>query len=193
MPDRGTQATRCTWTTCPILSAGKAKKIIFMHRCPKDTTVSGYYQVRHRIGRPYEGDLSSFVRDPRHGIEKIVKFNRLWLSRLKDFPEGSYVVVTYEDMKADTRGQMEKILRFLNKNVSPARLEKTIDGAEFSRMQKNEKSGGLMKKHGAAFSAPADNADPSSLKARKGKVGGYREEMQAEDILYCEEVLKQAA
>lgn len=170
----------------------KGRKIIFMHRCPRDTVVSGYHQARHRTGQPYEGSLSDFIRDPHHGIGKVVKFNNLWLSRLKDFPESSYIVVTYEDMKAGTRGQMEKILRFVNKNISPARLEKTIADAEFSKMQKREKSGGLMKKYGAAF-APADNAGPSGLKARKGKVGGYREEMQPEDILYCEDVLKRAA
>ena len=58
--------------------------VIFIHRDPRDTVVSGFFQLTKRLARrrTYVGDLSDFVRDPRHGIEKIVRFNLAWLARL---------------------------------------------------------------------------------------------------------------
>jgi hypothetical protein len=37
---------------------------------------------------------------------------------------------------------------------------------------------------------PSDSDNPDSYKVRRGKVGGYSDYLSAEDIAYCDEVLK---
>lgn len=169
----------------PASEAFAGKTIVFLYRDPRDTVVSGYFQTAKRLGG-YEGTISDFIRDPRHGIEKIVRFNMEWLARGADL--GKFHAVTYEDLKADTAGALTAIVGFVGAECTPQEIVTTVDEASFEKMQARERSGELGERYGRAM-LPADSSDPDSYKVREGIVGGFRKHLGDDDIAFCDEVL----
>lgn len=169
----------------PCRSEYRKKRVIFLYRNPMDTVVSGYFQATRRLGN-FEGDISSFIRDPRHGIEKILHFNTAWFQqqRCQDF-----LLVSYEAMKADDLRSVEAILDFLQVQISAVKLEETVKNARFDSLKTRESEGSLTESFGSAMQ-PGDAADPDSYKVRKGVVGGYHEYLSKADISYCKSVLE---
>ncbi len=175
-----------------VLSTAEARtvrRIVFLHRDPRDTVVSGYYQVARRLGG-YTGTLSDFIRDPHHGIEKIVRFNAMWLDLART--RRHMLAVSYEDMHADTEAALARIVAFLGRRSDCAAVEATVRNNSFERMQARERRGDYRARYGDAL-LPADPADPDSFKVRRGRIGGYRDEMSGEDIAYCDAVAAAAA
>lgn len=169
----------------PASEAFAGKTIVFLYRDPRDTVVSGYFQTAKRLGG-YEGTISDFIRDPRHGIEKIVRFNMEWLARGADL--GKFHAVTYEDLKADTVGALSTIVGFVGAERTPQEIATTVDEASFEKMQARERSGELAERYGRIL-APADSKDPNSYKVREGIVGGFRKHLGDDDIAFCDEVV----
>lgn len=48
----------------------KRQRILFLTRDPRDTAVSGYFQVSKRHGLE-AGPIGDCIRSPKHGVEKI--------------------------------------------------------------------------------------------------------------------------
>jgi hypothetical protein len=175
----------------PALDHDKSRyresRVTFLLRDPRDVVVSGYFQAAKRLGL-YEGTISDFIRDERHGIEKIVRFNQAWLaarSQPKDF-----LLLKYEDFHADAARELQKIVRFLDVGgITEEDLAATVRHAKFENMKRLERSGGFDGTYGDIL-RPADPDDPESFKTRKGKVGGYSDYLSAEDIAFCDRVLK---
>ncbi len=160
-------------------------RIVLLHRDPRDTVVSGYYQVDRRKGG-YPGTISEFIRDPRHGIEKIVRYNAMWQALAAQ--RGSMLVLAYEDLRADPHAGLSRVLGFLNQPADQSAVAETIGNNTFERMQARERAGHYQKQYGGAL-APRNLADPDSFKVRRGMVGGFRNELTAEDIAYCDQVM----
>jgi hypothetical protein len=162
------------------------KKIIFLVRDPRDTVVSGYFQAVKRIN-VYNGPISEFIRDEKHGIEKILEFHHIWFNnRLipKDF-----LSIRYEDMHADCISVLRKIMDFLQiRHISEDQLKESIQFAEFENMKKLERQGFFSNKYGSILS-PANINDEESFKVRKGKIGGYVDYLNQDDITYCNKYL----
>lgn len=169
----------------PASDAFAGKTIVFLYRDPRDTVVSGYFQTAKRLGG-YDGTISDFVRDPRHGIEKIVRFNMEWLARGSEL--GRFHPLTYEDLKADTAGTLASIVGFVGAERRADEIATAVDEASFEKMQARERSGELAERYGRIL-APADDSDPQSYKVREGIVGGFRKHLGAEDVAYCDEVI----
>ena len=55
--------------------------VVFLFRDPRDTVVSAYFWETHRLVDGYAGSMAEFIRDPSHGVEKIVRFNLAWLEQ----------------------------------------------------------------------------------------------------------------
>lgn len=159
-------------------------KIIFMHRDPRDTVVSGFFELTRRAGH---GDLPmrSFIRDPRHGIEKIVHFNLGWLSSLQGQPDVH--VLSYEDLSAHTFREMSAVLRFIGRPEAPL-LRRVIEECRFEKMQKLEREGFFAKQYGKKL-MPRNLGDPDTFKVRRGIVGGYVDYLEDDDIAWCNAVL----
>jgi len=169
----------------PASEAFAGKTIVFLYRDPRDPVVSGYFQTAKRLGG-YDGTISDFIRDPRHGIEKIIRFNMEWLARGADL--GRFHAVTYEDLKADTAGALTAIVGFVGAERTPQEIVTTVDEASFEKMQARERSGELAERYGRIL-APANSEDPNSYKVREGIVGGFRKHLGDDDIAFCNEVL----
>ena len=158
-----------------------------MVRDPRDTVVSGYFQAVKRI-KVFKGSISDFIRDEKHGIEKILKFHAIWLDN-KDAPK-DFLLVRYEDMHKSALVVLKKTLEFLQvKNIDENKLKKVVEFAKFDNMHRLEKEGFFEKKYGSILT-PSDKSDKESFKVRRGQVGGYLDYLSEKDTEYCNECMR---
>jgi hypothetical protein len=169
-------------------SAFARNRVVFMVRDPRDTVVSSYFQVTNRH-KDYNGSLKDFMRDDRFGIQKVLKFHEIW-DRNRSVPK-DFMVVRYEDLKADTFGAMKELLQFIRPGrVKEDKLRRVIDFYEFENMHKLEKQGYFRGTYKGVLS-PGDKNNQESYKTRKGKVGGYVEYMDDDDLEYARRIMTQ--
>lgn len=168
------------------------KKVIFLVRDPRDTLVSYYFQYMRRGDRflandkTFDGSLSDFVRHEIGGLRSLVAFYNVWAVN-RDIPAG-FLLVTYEDMKKDVRKVLRDMIGFLDWPIRNADfIDEVVAFASFDNMRKMEETDAL---NDARLKAP-DNQDPESFKVRKGNVGGYRDYLTEEDILYIDEYMQE--
>jgi hypothetical protein len=167
------------------------KKVVLLARHPADVAVSQYHQWRFRMrdrkktinGYP-ETDVTLFdfvVNEPA-GLAKTIDFMNGWARERERL--GQFLILRYEDLKADTGGQLDAVTRFIGTPGAPASVEGAVAYASFENMRRLETenkswlTGGRMK--------AKDPANPESFKTRRGKVGGFRDyftETEVEAIL----------
>lgn len=164
------------------------RRVIFLHRDPRDTVVAGFLQATKRI-HVFDGTLKEFIRDERYGIEKIVRFNAMWIGALEGRRDA--LTVTYENLHADGVNELHRIAAFLGKRVTTGQLEAVLERYRFDNMRRMEAEGSFGSRHGARL-RPADPNDPDSFKVRRGKVGGWRDDLDDEDAEYCRRIIKRA-
>lgn len=157
-------------------------RILFLHRDPRDTVVSGYYQKKLRR-HGYRGTMSDFIRDPLHGIEKVLHYNAMWIRLAQERP--GMRVESYENLQADTEGTLARIVDFFGQTADAARIRDIVEANRFEKMQARERDGEYARTYGRKLT-PGDPNNPDSYKVRKGKVGGYRDELSAQDIAWCD-------
>ena len=166
--------------------------VVLLVRDPRDTAVSQFFQWKHRMtprkkvinDYPRADDVSvhDFIASPQAGIPKIIDFMNDWAKAAPRMQK--LLVVKYEELRADTKGQLGRILKFLGQHPTDAELEDAVSFASIDNMRRMEVENA--KKAGAQRSMKPGNADdPSSFKVRRGKVGGWRDyvsEEQAEAL-----------
>lgn len=163
-------------------------RILFLHRDPRDTAISGYYQKEKRLSG-YEGTMSEFIRSPNHGVEKIIHFNKLWIDLAKT--RSKMLVISYEKLHEDTAGCLKAIAEFFGYSLSEADINRSVNAGQFDTMKDRERSGFYEKQYGKAL-AVHNLKDENSFKVRKGQVGGYKDELSEEDIEYCNQIVAKA-
>ena len=150
-------------------------RVLLLTRDPRDTAISGYYAKRAK----YQRSLADFIRDPRHGIEKVVRYNLMWAER-------AGLTISYEELHNDCLGALTRATRFLaGRDLSTKRLERAVQFGRFDNMRAMETSGKGRQLYGEALGR--GTAAPS--KTRRGKAGGWVDEFTAEDIAFAEEIL----
>jgi hypothetical protein len=160
-------------------------KILVLVRDPRDTLVSAFHQSTKRADE-FSGGITDYVRSPFFGIEKIARFNLLWTQYAIEHRNAA--VTTYEWLRADTIGEMARLLQFFGRRAPRDRVAAVVAKNEFKKMQERERSGELAKRYGSIV-APADPSDPSTFKVRRGIVGGHKEELSSDDLAYVNDVL----
>lgn len=174
----------------------RAERTVFLHRDPRDVVTSFFYEMTrrqkpplgHRLrylasGRWPPRTMASFVRSPRFGIEKTVVFNLRCAAQLDAW------TVSYEEMRAEPVTGLAGILSYLGEDVSPDRIAGVVEANSFSRMKEMEARGEAPRALAGRLGA-TDPGDPNSFKVRKGKIGGWRDEMDAETQAFANEVLE---
>jgi hypothetical protein len=160
--------------------------VVLLVRDPRDTAVSQFFQWKHRMvprkkvinGYPLQDtNVQEFIASEAAGIPKIIQFMNDWASAAPQIPK--LLVVRYEDLRADTKGQLRRILEFLGQQPAEADIEDAVSFASIDNMRRMELENA--KKAGAQRSMKPGNADdPSSFKVRRGKVGGWTDYVSEE-------------
>lgn len=160
--------------------------ILLMVRDPRDLMVSAYYHhTRHK--HRFEGSMAAFLRDPDLGIDDLIRY-------MNGFADGidhhRHLVLSYEDLSADPHTHAARVMEFLGLTLDHAALDRAIAASRFEAMRESEMQKGIP---GHDY----DKSDVNSLRVRKGVVGGYAEELSADDIAFitarCMEKLKPRA
>lgn len=166
--------------------AWKRKRILLLHRDPRDAALSHWFAATRR-GGGYTGSLSDFLRDPQMGLDRSMRFNLGWKERLER--EGNGLILSYEALHADTVGELGRAVAFLHGGeVGEEKLRAAVAAGRFENMRALEASGEGFRRYGDAL-MPGDPADPASFKIRAGRVGGWREHFGPSDFALADALL----
>lgn len=168
---------------------------VFLHRNPIDTAVSEFYQIYNRIFTPEHPrfeemrarlerldllppqTIDEFVLHPVWGCSKVCQFNRAHVDYFGK--RSTAMIVTYEELRADTRSKLSEVLDFLQlKNYD---IDKIVAESSFQKMRQIELTGDTDTKKKIALYGMRDN-DENSLKVRRGKVNGYIDELKPDTV-----------
>ncbi|XP_059109576.1 sulfotransferase 2A1-like [Peromyscus eremicus] len=141
-------------------------KMIYMIRNPRDVLVSGYFFW----------SKTKFVRSPESMttyFEWFLKGNvlcgswfehtRAWLSMRES---DNFLLLSYKDMKQDTKSTIKKICDFLGKRLEPDELDMVLKYSSFQAMKENKMSN---------FSLLTKNVAANDLVLlRKGMAGDWK-------------------
>jgi hypothetical protein len=152
------------------------KSVILLVRDPRDAVISYYFEATKRRGR-FAGTAGEFLRHPVGGLDTLLTYYGIWADA-RTVPQ-SFCLVRYEDLHRDPVGELGRVMRAVGRAPARAALESAVEFSRFENMRKLEAKG---------FARPdidrRDPGDAESFKARKGKVGGYREYLSPEDVDY---------
>ena len=164
------------------------KKVIFLARDPRDVIVSSYFEMTRRdklFGEnPYEkrqkgfeGSLPEFIAARVGGYETLLTYYNIWAAN-RNIPAG-FLLVRYEDLKANPKQQLRRILDFLGLDqVTDDEIAESVGYASFENMRKMEARGQFQ----SGMLKPGDTTNPESFKTRKGKVQGYVDYLAQDQI-----------
>ncbi len=168
------------------------KNVILLVRDPRDVAVSNYFQWINTVNpykkalldlpeRPAEVPIFEYAMMPRFGIPRTVNFLNAWAPELEK--TRSYLLIRYEDMRAEPGRILGNALAFMQIQASPEELDQVVDRTSFENMKKLEQSQTI--ESGSRRLMIKDQNNPDAFKVRRGKVGGYRDyfgERELEDI-----------
>lgn len=186
-------------------SAYATRNVIFLVRNPRDIIVSLFFEqskrlrdprylenlrhlevlvdVRERL-HPYDGDLKSFIREEVGGVESLLEFLAIW-EREKTKPR-RFLLVRYEDLHRDPVYEFRRILQFAKfHKIRKRHVKQSVRFASFDHMKDMERTEAF-KSHKLQA---VDKENDESYKVRKGKVCGYEDYLDAEDIDYVNRMM----
>ena len=174
----------------------KGKKVVLLVRDPRDVAVSQFFQWKYRM-RPHKkllndypehkAELSTydFVIRPESGIPRIVDFFNGWAKALSGHED--ILILRYEDMRKDPHAVMKQVFEFVGTPGTDEQIAQAVEFASMENMKKMEEkrvfwlSGARVK--------PGDKNNPDSFKVRRGKVGGYRDYFDDQQIEVIERLM----
>ncbi len=161
-------------------------KTVLLVRDPADVVVSYYFERtrRREVFNPerfptFNGDLSTFLREERGGLDSILAFYQSWANH--QHVPAAFLLVRYEDMHADAGRELRRILNFMNlPSVSAETIQEAVSFGRFDNMRRLEQQNSLASER----LQPANPDDPESYKTRRGLIGGFTDYLSPEDITY---------
>jgi hypothetical protein len=171
--------------------------VVLLVRDPRDTAVSQYFQWKHRMSKrkkiinayPLEDiGIYDFVTSAAAGIPKIVSFMNGWASNIGHSP--NLLVVKYEDLRAQTREELRRVLMFFGQTPSDAELDDCVTHASVDNMRRMERDNADRWTTDPRL-RPGDANDPDSFKVRRAKVGGWRDYMTEEEAAHIDRVVRE--
>jgi len=154
-----------------------ARDILFVLRDPRDVMVSAYFHKTRHAGL-FNGDIDTFLRDPEHGLPDYVRYFNGWAEA---FDRHRHFVIAYERLSADTMSLLKDVLTFLGVEVDDAALARALSASSFEAMRAIElRSGHPVHQY--------DRSKVDSLRVRRGKIGGFRDYLDDQQIAYIGEV-----
>lgn len=155
------------------------KRIVVLARDPRDVVISSYFHKTER-SRKTDCSLEEFVRHPRWGIDGLVTILNRWRTRFAAHPRCHWL--SYEALRRDPHGELARLVAFVGAEAEPGIVAEAVEAARFDRMKAAEAAG----EFSDARLRPGDAARPDSFKVRRGRVGGYRDDLSAESIAFVD-------
>lgn len=169
-------------TYASVVSPFRGQRVVLLLRHPLDVLVSQYMQERFRNKTtPFAGSLQEFIEHPVFGIGKLIKFYRLWADAFNDVPD--LHIWRYEDARRKPVDSFVELLTFLGEVVRAHAIDEAVDYASFENLSAIERSGKrdiVYKSSGLYVFGSEVGGDSNAMHVRKGKVGGYKEELSPE-------------
>jgi hypothetical protein len=161
----------------------REKKIILLVRDPRDVIVSLYFQLSKRQQR-FSGEMGEMLRHPKFGIASVIDIMNHWIKEWWGTPK--FKLIRYEDCRRDPHKEFSALLEFIEQKPVDRRLvAESLEFASFDNMKKMEKS----KKVESKSLRPSNDSDPESFKVRRGKVGGYKDYLNDDDLTFLESAI----
>lgn len=156
----------------PVMSKAATQATLYLVRNPLDVAVSFAYHLGVRVERSVKwmnNPEFSFVGQEDRLYNQLKQRLLTWSGHVAswiDEPELNVRIVRYEDMKADTVATFGAAVRHSGLEYDQERVAKAVDFASMARLQEQEAEHGFGEK-------------PFGMKSffRRGKVGGWREEL----------------
>jgi len=159
------------------------RKIIFLARDPRDVVVSYWYMLKF-VSKTYQGNLSEFIRDELFGIHKIIAFFNLWISHSQNCRD--FHLITYEALSSNAYLAFNSLFEFMGVDIHDETLRFAIQETQFDKMKIMEKE----KKFDEPWMRSGTGHRDDAMKVRKGKVGGYRDDLTRADARYVNEAIR---
>lgn len=163
-----------------------AKRVILLARDPRDVAVSQYFQWKYRM-KPNKKEINAYPVDDlapfdfvmsAAGLPRVIEFMNLWA---KEAPRlERFTILRYEDLRARPEETLKPLLEFLGTPATEEQIRAAVQFASYDNMKQMEQqrvfwlSGGRL--------VPKDRANPNSYKVRRGKVGGYRDDFEPDQL-----------
>ena len=120
------------------------KKVIYIVRDPRDVALSHHRDARKygRIDDDYPIDrwVTAFVAGEVSGLGSWAENVLSWLTTRYSNP--AFLLLRYEDMKAETARELARVASFLGIDATPERLAQAVERSSADRMRKLEKTEG---------------------------------------------------
>jgi hypothetical protein len=168
----------------------KRAKIILLARDPRDCFVSLYLQLTRRDPNAPVGlrqkTASEMLRDEKYGMRAIIRTMNHWLNEFSE--RHNFTLVRYEALRAAPAELFRDLLGVLGEPSPDVNIfQEALEFSRFENMQKLEAAGAF----DSNILHPGDVRDPESFKVRRGKVGGYREYLSAEDQQFAADTMRE--
>ena len=165
-------------------------KIILLTRDPRDCFVSLYLQLTRRDpNAPLElrrKTASEMLRDKKFGVRAIISAMNNWIDEFSG--REAFTLVRYEALRASPAEHFRNLLAVVGEPSPDANIfQEALEFSRFENMQKLEAAGAF----DSNILHPGDVRDPESFKVRRGKVGGYREYLSADDQQFAAAAMRE--
>lgn len=175
------------------------KPVLFLARNPIDIAVSWYLQFTRRQSRAKQELINHFVQHPidrrtvqlwdfvRHsdiGLPSLIEYQNTWARNVRELERG--MLVKYEDLRAQPVATLHSITQLMGENFSVDEVRAAVEWGSFDNLQKLETSG-TFSQGGMKL---VDAKDPTTFKVRRGKVGGYRDDFNDEQVAELEALVR---
>jgi hypothetical protein len=188
-----------------LLASGAAdnplrhKPVLFLARNPIDIAVSWYHQFTKRQSRAKQELINHFIDHPidrhtitmwdfvRHsdiGLPSLIEYQNTWVRNVRDLEHG--MLARYEQLRSEPVPTLHKITQLMGENFSEDEIRAAVEWGSFDNLQKLETSG-TFSQGGMKLVNPND---PSTFKVRRGKVGGYRDDFEPEQVAELEALVR---
>ncbi|MDB9315955.1 sulfotransferase domain-containing protein [Spirulina sp. CS-785/01] len=163
----------------------KNKKVILLVRDPRDALVSRYMQFEKN--RDKYSNLSDYIQNAPTLKNDYIKPYNSFAEYQKNSENLTFI--RYEDLRQDTAKELKKVITFLGLSTSDEIINEAVEYASFQNMRKIEIQGSEEVRNGVLQMKTTNN--PEGYKVRKGKVGGYRDYLDADAIEFLEATINQ--